>query len=67
MSYGAAIRVSRRLAGTYVGHILKGDKLANLPVQQSTRVEFILNMRVAKALGITIPLNLLPLADEVIE
>jgi len=67
LSYGADITDSYHLAGNYTGRILKGDKPADLPVQQATKVEMFLNLKTAKALGITVPLPLLGRTDEVIE
>jgi ABC-type uncharacterized transport system substrate-binding protein len=67
VSYGSLLTESFRMVGVYTGRILKGDKPADLPVQQVTKVEMILNLKTAKALGLTVSLPLLGRADEVIE
>jgi putative ABC transport system substrate-binding protein len=67
MSFGASLREAWRLGGTYVGRVLKGEKPGNLPVQQPARMEMVLNLKAARALGLELPTGLHALADDVID
>ena len=67
LSYGASLTDAYRTVGVYTGRVLKGEKPGDLPVQQQTKVDFFVNLKTARALGLSVPLPVTALADEVIE